>query len=790
MIKNKKIIIVLVIVLLITIGIFVRRDNYYYDADISSFFVRENTELKDSVSIQDGMLIVNSVGEAEGLDFENIHTNIIEQPVPNMPFGVYDFKVKYRTDYANVSSTPSVSMGLIAAGRDIREDSIALCERVYLEDYKTEVQVPVYVCFVDKTQDLKLVIFCSAPGDTCVESIEITENQIWKTAVIAGEILLALGLLGLLSAIQKMELKQIVKFFAGVALVLVASMLAFNGPMGSVGGDDMAFHINRIGCLAHDIRSGNLLPLYQGDLGYGTGYIASTMYSNLFLYPAAFLHILGLPLFACYNFNIILVNIVTYLICMYSFKGLFGRSRYALFGTALYMLSLYRLVDCYYRAALGEFTAMAFLPLVVYGIYHIYYQVDKATLMDVMPLVLGVSGVLESHILSTEMMSIFLLLFALCNFKDTIKKIVPLMMAAVLCFLMNAFFLMPFLDAYRQPLAINSSSVSPTLMHTGNTLSQIMGLFVANRRTLGYNPTCLGLAFIIVVCAYIMLCLIQKNEMSECENTLAKNLKGVREKYDTRRATQCFIFGLLALWMASVYCPWNLLAGKSNIVCKLLMSIQFNYRYFEFAFLFLSIVGAYLYKCGDESFINFEAENADSENTSEKINVITKIVVILMAILVLGAGDFYSKIIPEAEYKTTYSTVTNLKTDELYCNVNFDAFARDPQIYLSDEALGSVNKAGTTPKGNKLFNVKLSSAADVILPIAYYNNLKVNDFSSGEEIASDCSADGKMVVHFPKDYDSTVVVNYEIKWGYYAARCISLLVAIALIGYYLQWKKR
>jgi len=767
---NKKIIVALFFILLVTLGIFARRDKYYYFADISSFSVRENTEISDSVDIQDGVLMVNAVGEAEDLDFDTIHTNIIEQPVPNLPFGVYEIEVKYRTDYADVSNVPSVSMGLISAGRDIREDSIALSERVYLEDYKTEIRVPVYVSQIDKTKDLRLVIYCSAPGTTSVESIEIIESHGWKLAIIIGEIVLAFAMLGLAVVIRKTTLEKKIESLVGVALVLFSSALAFNGYMGALGGDDMTFHINRIGCLANDIKVGNFMPLYQGNLGYGAGYIASTMYSNLFLYPAAILHILGLPLYACYNANIVLVNIITYFVCMYSFKGLFGKNRYALFGTALYMLSMYRLVDCYYRAAVGEFTAMAFLPLVAYGIYHIYYQVEQAKIIDILPLAFGVSGVLESHILTTEMMSIFIIIFAVWNYKDTIKKIKPLFMAAVVSCLINAFFLIPFLDAYRQPLAINSDTVSRALMHTGNTLCQTMGLLAANRRTLGYNPTCLGFASIIVIAGYILFCIVSRNE------TYNHN----------KMASQSFVFAALALWMASVYCPWNLLAGKSNIICKLLMSIQFNYRYYEFAFLFLAIIGAYLYKSCEEILKGIKSPDRHVGYFSP----INGIVLLIVLSLLFGAGDFYAKIIPEAEYKEVYSTVTNLKTDELYCNVNFDAFARDPKIYLMDESVGKINKAGITCTGEKLFDVQLSSAIDAVLPIAYYKNIKVVEINSGEEIVSDCSTDGKVLVHFQQGCDEIIKVEYKVKWSYYLGRGISLLVGIALVGYYLKTKKR
>lgn len=56
-------------------------------------------------------------------------------------------------------------------------------------------------------------------------------------------------------------------------------------------------------------------------------------------------------------------------------------------------MSMYRLTNIYVRAAVGEYTAMTFLPLVLYGLYRIYEK-DQEMLefADVLPLVFGVTG--------------------------------------------------------------------------------------------------------------------------------------------------------------------------------------------------------------------------------------------------------------------------------------------------------------------------------------------------------------------------------------------------------------
>jgi len=43
-----------------------------------------------------------------------------------------------------------------------------------------------------------------------------------------------------------------------------------------------------------------------------------------------------------------------------------------LIGTALYLFASYRLINVHIRESVGEYTAMCFLPLVIYGIWRIY----------------------------------------------------------------------------------------------------------------------------------------------------------------------------------------------------------------------------------------------------------------------------------------------------------------------------------------------------------------------------------------------------------------------------------
>lgn len=75
----------------------------------------------------------------------------------------------------------------------------------------------------------------------------------------------------------------------------------------------------------------------------------------------------------------------------------------------LYTLSIYRLIDLYTRAALGEGMAMIFLPLVMWGMYELFLGNEKKWYLAA----LGFTGVMQCHILSTELAVCFGGLFGL-----------------------------------------------------------------------------------------------------------------------------------------------------------------------------------------------------------------------------------------------------------------------------------------------------------------------------------------------------------------------------------------
>ncbi|MFK5676177.1 hypothetical protein [Ligilactobacillus sp. LYQ60] len=93
---------------------------------------------------------------------------------------------------------------------------------------------------------------------------------------------------------------------------------------------------------------------------------------------------------------IVWINVLTGLIEYYSSKSIFHNKLVALTFSILYVFATYRSLDLYRRFDIGEFIAMAFIPLVVSALYQIIVCDKQRWMM----LAVAMALILYSHLLS------------------------------------------------------------------------------------------------------------------------------------------------------------------------------------------------------------------------------------------------------------------------------------------------------------------------------------------------------------------------------------------------------
>lgn len=210
---------------------------------------------------------------------------------------------------------------------------------------------------------------------------------------------------------------------------------------------DGDFHSSRLLTLADTLKHGDILALIH-DGYYGFGYANGLFYGNFFLYINAFLVNMGMPLMTSFKLLFVFINIGTVLSAYYAAHSISKDKKISIIITLLYMFSLYRMVDVFVRCALGEMLAFMVIPIVILGLYEIVYRDYKKWYIFTIGFVL----LLVSHLISSFLMAIFILIFLLCNCKSLLKekvRIKYLFISGIVGVLLGSFFILPMLEQYK-----------------------------------------------------------------------------------------------------------------------------------------------------------------------------------------------------------------------------------------------------------------------------------------------------------------------------------------------------
>lgn len=210
-------------------------------------------------------------------------------------------------------------------------------------------------------------------------------------------------------------------------------------------GHDSTFHLTRIEALYRAISKGDIFPKITYFFAEGMGYAASIFYSDIFLYPAAFLRLAGFSLGLSYMYYLVIITFFTFLSSFYSFHFVSQSKAKSVLFALLYGLSSYRGADVVVRGALGESLALIFLPIAFAGLIQIVRGNEKNFYI----LSLGMAGLFFSHVLSTIIFSIFIVGYLLLNSRLIMKekkRILYLAYATLVTVLMVAVNLFPIIE--------------------------------------------------------------------------------------------------------------------------------------------------------------------------------------------------------------------------------------------------------------------------------------------------------------------------------------------------------
>lgn len=524
--------------------------------------------------------------------------------------------------------------------------------------------------------------------------------------------------------------KNIVLFLLVIAII--SSITLFLIPNMSRG-HDLAFHLSRISAIKDNLKlgimGGYIYPNYLGGYGYGNG----LFYPDLFLYIPAFFSYLGLSVITSYKLFLLLISFCSVGAMYICVKEISKNKKSALISSFIYGFASYHLIDMFTRAALGETLAFVFAPIIIYGMYEIIYGDYKKFYI----LTIGMSGLILSHLISTYLIGIVLVIMCLVNIKKLFKekkRILYLVLAALATVCLTAYFIFPMLEQMLSGKFIfNNLDETSKLLERSLPIWSIFIEFPYHVLRKLWIPTGIGIGFIVLIYYYF------------------KNFKN----YD-KFTHFCFITAMILLICATNIFPWNLFQN-------ILSPIQFPWRFYFISVLLLS-VGSGLMLSKSTKDINKRAR--------------VLFILFLIPVITIITVNFFEKNIKEVgDYEISFGEYMPLSADKNYILERKDVITT---TYPLEHSFTRNGLELTINYNNNQGNNSLE------LPLLYYKGYKA--ISNDKELNVYQTNNGLVGVDI-NDEEGTIYVYYGGTKIQKLSKIVSIITMIVFV-IYLRLRKR
>lgn len=604
-----------------------------------------------------------------------------------------------------------------------------------------------------------------------VEGIVI--KRISNTGVIVGNTLIILVLIAAAIVVggkinRKEYTSQQIALTAGLFLiVLFSSMgLGLEGFITPDNNSDLPFHLGRIQGIYDNILNGSLPARLYGFYLNGYGYPNGIYYGDTLLYIPALLHVIGYSMTASYKVYILLIHVMTAYIAYWSFKEVAQRYEIGLIGSALYTLAPYRLSCVYYRSGVGEYTAMTFFPLIICGLWLLYMGDKERQKKGVAALVIGSSGIIQSHILSVILIGLAGLAFMAWFYKKTFSRQIMMLLGKTLAGIMifNLWFIVPMADCMlTQNINIKNAGINK-IQRTGKGIAEL-GVF-----DVSYPLSSIGVIMLLIP---VVFCLL----------LLADHYFDCKYRYHTESIGVCAM-GLWMLFLSSCYFPYDVLCKNSSLVNMTVGKIQFPWRWIGITGLFfcilLCLIMDNIYQIQKKFYFAALAGMAV---------LICGQAVLIQNMLVNRYGERYyyggDSIDYEGYGHSLYYQVVG--GEYLLEGTDLDEVSRNNHI------LDETGVVTDYSRGGNGFTVQVNnnSGADtgIELPLLNYKGYTVKDKEQNMALSITTGTNNRLKVLVPAGYIGTIQAVYTGMWYWRIADCISLMGVLALAGY-LIYRRR
>jgi len=541
--------------------------------------------------------------------------------------------------------------------------------------------------------------------------------------------------------------------------------------------DDLLFHCFRIKAIADGLESGLFPVKIQPSWMNGYGYATGVFYNDIFLYFPAVLYICGFPMHFCYKLYVLLINCLTVGTSCYAAVKMSNNRFIAYCCCTVYSLSLFRLCDLYTRGALGEYTAMAFLPLICLGFWKIYYKSAPDGKASADPcdsgekesngwicLSLGAAGIIGSHILTTMLTAVFCVIFLLLMWKKTFQKtvIMQLLKAFFATIILNLYYIIPLLDYYlHHKLLVQdiTGDIEDQTVFLSGIFSTIDDIYDKN----GVMLLSLGFSGMIILAVAVFLLL--RNAFGRLEYLMGCLL----------------LISIVSVWISSNLFPYRFVSIHMPKLYHAFEVLQYPWRIFTITELLIYVIAIFVSKYAYEKYDR---------------NLITAIMCMFCIIAGYQALNFSSEYLYQNKnmdgLKETLVDMTDTfpgqRGEYILQNTDIDKLQNNDLQVSDTKSISAdvVRRNGLSIYTDVTNNTDSNGYIDY--PLMNYRGYQARN-SEGKALSVINGDNNRVRVIIPSHYQGSVHVYFAEPWYWRASELISL-VFMVLFAIYTRTQRR
>lgn len=520
-------------------------------------------------------------------------------------------------------------------------------------------------------------------------------------------------------------------------------------------GADIFFHYRRLSSLMDALRYGTPFTYLDYAAAEEFGYASKWFYPDIFLLPFAWIGNYTSVHFA-YKLIIFVFTVLSGLIAYLSAYQVFKRNVFlSVIFALLYSFSYYHLHNFFFRSALGEAVAMTFIPLVFLGLFHLI----KGDKQKWFWLPIGLTLIFFSHLISTVLTTIIILLIVTISYKDFLedrRKIGLLIFSGIVTCLLSSVYIFPM---FEQMLSGDFFyKTNPYLTKAQDHLYPIMavvsGFFqgFSLLQTIAHSSS-IGITLIMFL-------------------TLRLFVKTVDKDSQTKLVDVLVILGFLLIFITSNLFPWR------YSPLRLINFVQFPTRFYAIVSVFLATGSAY--------YVYLLLKN----------NRLRKYIFTLGLTFVIGWMLIITgKVFREETFLKSSGVYTSNSSLSNFYHLGGLEYVPAPFSYLDIDArkdwVASNNNSTITnlelKEGRTSLDISLVEKSDQIeLPRFYYKGYKA--LLNGKEIGVIRSENG--LVSLDIEESGRVELFYGGTPIQKASLCLSLISFAGFIFYIVRFNKR